>query len=413
MKKILLSVIALFAAVSMNAQTKVGAADGAFDINQPDASKWGGTWYTFASEGTEENFDASAYDYVWIKFSGNTGKFRFGITYNEWKSTEAWGETFFDEVKYIEDAEGIVWTKLEKDKTYEFGGPDKAASQYAGDTWDKHIKNVYTQDDGQPVSVKVEGIWFGTEAQLAAIIEGGEPSPEPTPEPTADDWTTFFQNNGEDVAPFSVKYFKNYTDATSTDGAIAVESLDPEKVYEEYYMADQDGNQVDAKLANDYDTQLLITLPAPLPAGTKFKISMKVKADKAATAQTQCHLAAPEAGAIEGKDGYKGTYIHWALMGDVPFTTDWDTFTTEATVPSEGDGMQAICLNLEVLKEVNTYYFDDITVSLPSDNPLVSAIQKIQVVKAENGARYNLAGQKVGASYKGIVIQNGKKYIQK
>jgi len=33
-------------------------------------------------------------------------------------------------------------------------------------------------------------------------------------------------------------------------------------------------------------------------------------------------------------------------------------------------------------------------------------------VKADD-AIYNLAGQKVGASYKGFVIKNGKKYIQK
>ena len=33
--------------------------------------------------------------------------------------------------------------------------------------------------------------------------------------------------------------------------------------------------------------------------------------------------------------------------------------------------------------------------------------------KVENGVRYNLAGQKVGADYKGIVIVNGKKVIIK
>ena len=33
--------------------------------------------------------------------------------------------------------------------------------------------------------------------------------------------------------------------------------------------------------------------------------------------------------------------------------------------------------------------------------------------KVENGVRYNLAGQKVGADYKGIVIVNGKKYMRK
>ena len=39
----------------------------------------------------------------------------------------------------------------------------------------------------------------------------------------------------------------------------------------------------------------------------------------------------------------------------------------------------------------------------------------IAAVKAEkaDGAIYNLAGQKVNANYKGVVIQNGKKYLQK
>ena len=41
-----------------------------------------------------------------------------------------------------------------------------------------------------------------------------------------------------------------------------------------------------------------------------------------------------------------------------------------------------------------------------------SGIKDVKALKV-NGARYNLAGQKVGASYKGIVIQNGKKFIQK
>ena len=43
-----------------------------------------------------------------------------------------------------------------------------------------------------------------------------------------------------------------------------------------------------------------------------------------------------------------------------------------------------------------------------------TAIQGAKVVTvAGNGAIYNLAGQKVNASYKGIVIKDGKKYIQK
>ena len=42
-----------------------------------------------------------------------------------------------------------------------------------------------------------------------------------------------------------------------------------------------------------------------------------------------------------------------------------------------------------------------------------TAIQTVKKANAENGAIYNLAGQKVNASYKGVVIKDGKKYIQK
>ena len=42
-----------------------------------------------------------------------------------------------------------------------------------------------------------------------------------------------------------------------------------------------------------------------------------------------------------------------------------------------------------------------------------SAINAVKAAKKFNGAIYNLAGQKVNASYKGVVIKDGKKYIQK
>ena len=42
-----------------------------------------------------------------------------------------------------------------------------------------------------------------------------------------------------------------------------------------------------------------------------------------------------------------------------------------------------------------------------------SGISTVKAQKVQNGAIYNLAGQKVGKDYKGIVIMNGRKYIQK
>ena len=42
-----------------------------------------------------------------------------------------------------------------------------------------------------------------------------------------------------------------------------------------------------------------------------------------------------------------------------------------------------------------------------------TGIKEIKNVQLQNNAVYNLAGQKVGNDYKGIVIVNGKKFMQK
>ncbi len=42
-----------------------------------------------------------------------------------------------------------------------------------------------------------------------------------------------------------------------------------------------------------------------------------------------------------------------------------------------------------------------------------AGIDSVKTTQTENGAIYNLAGQRVDASYRGVVIMNGKKFIQK
>ena len=177
-------------------------------------------------------------------------------------------------------------------------------------------------------------------------------------EPAAEaGWKNLFWSKPVYLSSFSTKYFKNYTATKSSDGAIVVESLDPEQVYDKYYNA---GGE--AKVANNHDVQFLISLPETLAAGTKVKLTMDIKADKAASAETQAHTAIPAPGAIEGKNNYGGTYMHWSLLGEIPFTTEWATFDKEFEVPSEANGMQSICLNLEKLREANKYYFKNIVV---------------------------------------------------
>jgi len=245
-------------------------------------------------------------------------------------------------------------------------------------------------------------------------VEVIEIAPDTPPAPK--NWYTIFESDGTFTDLFAVKYFKNYVAATSEGGAIVVESLDPDKTYTEYYMEDGDGNAVDAILANDWDTQFLITLPFVVPKNTNMKFSMKYWADKAAKANTQVH-SAPEVGLVESKGlgafpEYAGTYIHYALMGDVNFPEAEDTFEAEFKVPA--DGMQAICFNLDCLREVNKYYFDDITVQIEmTEEAYTTGVKNLTTKKAQKAVRYNLAGQQVDSNYKGLVIENGKKFFNK
>ena len=476
MKKFLLSVIALFAAISMNAEPyKVPTGD----MSLVASSGWQGHWYAFTEEGTEGNFDASQYDYVWIKFSGNTGKFRFAITYNEWKSTEAWGETFFDTTNFIEDAEGISFIAIEKTKTYEFGGPDKAASPYAGDTWDKHIQNVFTQDDGNEVSVTVEGIWFGTEAELEAILSGGEPEPTPTPTPApAGDYTVAVFNVDNamgldaDAGTAVTGGTEIYNDA---EGVMTIGADDTYKPQEVEFSAGGEnfkGGLQGGTNPKDVDGGVpSTTLLAPV-SGAFFQweakkdgflyIIHKASSNKAytifeeGTAIGYTFAAAGDAttklGAVyqftlagegeinEVKESVLFAEQEYLKVADPEFyASNWEEKTADdGTVSQSWKALKVNGLGVIVFPVFKDCKYainangskmtlagiafseaDDVTINTTDGTTIyagggATAIQGAKVVTvAADGAIYNLAGQKVSASYKGIVIKDGKKYIQK
>ena len=66
--------------------------------------------------------------------------------------------------------------------------------------------------------------------------------------------------------------------------------------------------------------------------------------------------------------------------------------------------------NTEVLPE---YKGDDWGGGAYTIEEVTDGINTINVDKTENGVRYNLAGQKVNNGFKGVVIMNGKKMLQK
>ena len=65
------------------------------------------------------------------------------------------------------------------------------------------------------------------------------------------------------------------------------------------------------------------------------------------------------------------------------------------------------------LKLFNTTYEVDANNILISKKSNSTGIPNITVTTADNAPAYNLAGQKVNGSYKGILIKNGKKMVKK
>ena len=119
-----------------------------------------------------------------------------------------------------------------------------------------------------------------------------------------------------------------------------------------------------ANASNEWDTQFFIYTPNKTwSAGDKYKITFYYKASEKIDADTQCH-------------GEPGTYKHYACLNPNPsFTTQWQKYESNGTIPAEADGMKAIAFNLNKGKKDHAidYYFADIhwgTVEKGNKKPL-------------------------------------------
>lgn len=119
-----------------------------------------------------------------------------------------------------------------------------------------------------------------------------------------------------------------------------------------------------ANASNEYDTQFFIYTPNKTwSANDKYKITFYYKASEGIDADTQCH-------------GKPGEYKHWQCLNPNPsFTTQWQKYESDGTIPAEADGMKAIAFNLNKGKKDHAidYYFADIhwgTVEKGNKKPL-------------------------------------------
>ena len=142
-----------------------------------------GSTYTFNSDWmggfTDVYADWSAYDYVWMKYSGLSGEIKFIILYDEYVSTESWGVVFDEESVTLNSADatsGFVRIAINKTKTFVTGGGD-TGGEHIGDIYAKHVRELRIQNPTSPSSITVEGIWVGTEADYnGAMSETYDPT---------------------------------------------------------------------------------------------------------------------------------------------------------------------------------------------------------------------------------------------
>lgn len=140
-----------------------------------------------------------------------------------------------------------------------------------------------------------------------------------------------------------------------------------------------------------WDTQFwLVFEGVAFKPGDSWSVSMDVRADKEASAGTQTHNA-------------PGEYKHWAAIGTINFTPEWETYTSSGSMTSEQDGCYSFAFNLNDFGEANRYYFDNISFKLNGEELIVNGN-----CDDPNGTANFVAKEKRGATVPARIID---KYI--
>lgn len=106
--------------------------------------------------------------------------------------------------------------------------------------------------------------------------------------------------------------------------------------------------------ASAWDNQFWIQAPRAIKGGEQLKLSFRYKASQNATTNTQIHHQNPS------------DYQHYVAIGDINFTTEWQTYDKVISWPTENndaskDTGYSIAFNLNPnVKTATDFYFDDI-----------------------------------------------------
>ncbi len=361
MKKLFTLVVAAFAALTMNAAVEVGSDTFTFGTPISLSGGWAGKYHNLTED---MNFDATDYDYAWIQFKDATGKIAFGVQYNEWLKKESWGDSYYTETKVIENVTaGIVGLAIVKDKKYVKGSTgDENTTQFVGDTYDKHLRQVQIQDQGVASTITVVGVWLGTKDEYEAALAGNKPQVNPIMELDPKNATGGWRNKTTSFA----------------DGVMTI-TLEEKDAAGGWWLGGTD--------ASNYDN---------------FVCELE-------------NVTIPESLAADGtSNAYFKGYIQYGNGAPDSEIGDLSEGSYTVVIPLDATGKAQINqLGFQGSKGV-TYTIKRAYFATKEKTPTTNISNAFVAPKANvNAPIYNLAGQQVTKSYKGVVIQNGKKFVQK
>ena len=172
-----------------------------------------------------------------------------------------------------------------------------------------------------------------------------------------------------------------------------------------------------------WDNQFWVVANRVVDAGEETVVEFDYVASKEAKSTTQSHAAPGD---------YRG-----GAIGDINFTTEEQHFSKDFVIPANDNAdIKSIAFNLAEIKDACEYTFKNFVWRLKdSTESLIDqtgaknfcwkvvggeityfetdGISTIVANKKSSAATYNLAGQRVSKTYKGIVVKDGKKYIAK
>ncbi len=363
---------------------------------------------------------------------------------------------YFDDLswEYLQLDEGYFLSGINATTTTSYDDLDNAIQFEDGIDFDGNECLIATFGTSGDANTYVDQVMISTKRGDDQAFKGATLKPTSNPKTTTpDDWIEFAASTNAKIDLPGLGVWKVYLDTEYSTMAFemlegtAYELPDPVDVFtytdelvlhaveRDFLTADGDGNSREpgGEIGNGqpWDSQFWIAADRDLKTDEVTVLKFQYKGSIAAHTTTQVHKV--------GDDGKPCTYLNWQAIGDVDFTEEWQDFETEFKVPSGDNGMRSIVFNMAEIKAACDYsiknvqwYIKDASLEegqtyenlisgasnfYMKEEATTAPYTGIENVIINTGktssAIYNLAGQKVNKNYKGILVKDGKKFVNK